>query len=67
MKGDRHDAASPARRTRHQKISAWWGRNALWAAIGGYLLLLAVLYLIGQLANFTGEPCYPGDGCQFVR
>ncbi|WP_269083982.1 hypothetical protein [Streptacidiphilus jiangxiensis] len=37
--------------------------------IGGYLLLLAVLCLIGQLtnSNSASEPCPPAKVCDFVR
>jgi hypothetical protein len=68
MTGDRHGAASPARDTRRQKITAWYGRNALWVVIGGFLLLVVVFYLIA-LTNSTGagEPCPTGKVCDFVR
>lgn len=68
MTGDRHDAASPARHTRRQQITAWYGRNAFWVVIGGFLLLVAVFYLIA-LTNGTsaGEPCPTGKVCDFVR
>lgn len=68
MTGDRHDAASPARRIQREKMSAWYGRNALWVVIGGFLLLVAVFYLIA-LTNGPGggEPCPADKVCNFVR
>ncbi|MGW6391468.1 hypothetical protein ACWFR1_13415 [Streptomyces sp. NPDC055103] len=69
MTGDRHDAAGPARRTRHEKMTAWWGRNALWVVIGGFLLLVAVSYLMVLTDDDPGggRPCPPDKVCGFVR
>ncbi|WP_431684131.1 hypothetical protein [Kitasatospora sp. KL5] len=69
MTGDRHDGAGPARRIRREKMTAWWGRNALWVAIGGFLLMMAVFFLI-SLTNDRGgsvRPCPPDKVCGFVR
>ncbi|MFD4029536.1 hypothetical protein ACFWVP_03125 [Streptomyces sp. NPDC058637] len=68
MTGDRHDAASPARHTRGQKMTARYGRNALWVVIGGFLLLVAMFYLIALTdGTGAGEPCPTGKVCGFVR
>jgi hypothetical protein len=49
-------------------MTAWWGRNALWVAIGGFLLMVAVCFLIA-LTNDPGggRPCPPAKVCGFVR
>lgn len=68
MTGDRHDAASPARRTRRQKMTAWYGRNALFVVVGGFLLLVAVFFLIALTTpTGAGEPCPAAKVCNFVR
>ncbi|GAA4834092.1 hypothetical protein GCM10023235_05780 [Kitasatospora terrestris] len=72
MTGDRHDAAGTARRTRRQKVAAWFTawyyRSPGTVVIGGFLLLLtAVFLLVGQFGDSTPEPCPPSKVCDFVR
>ncbi|MFG2820916.1 hypothetical protein ACGFX4_15990 [Kitasatospora sp. NPDC048365] len=68
MTGDRHDAVGPARRIRREKMTARWGRNALWAAMGGFLLMVAVCSLIALTDDpGGGRPCPPAKVCGFVR
>jgi hypothetical protein len=68
MTGDRHDGAGPDRRTGREKRTAWWGRNALWVVMGGFLLMVAVFFLIALTTEpGGGRPCPPAKVCGFVR
>ncbi|GAA1545729.1 hypothetical protein GCM10009730_63490 [Streptomyces albidochromogenes] len=68
MTGDRLGSASPARRTRRQKITAWFSLHPITIVIWGFLLLLVVLgVIVARTYHGTGEPCPPDKVCHFVR
>lgn len=68
MTVDRLGAASPASRTRRQKIAAWFSRHPITIIFWGFLLLLVVLgVIVAHTYDGTGEPCPPDKVCHFVR
>ncbi|OEJ57180.1 hypothetical protein BGM19_03475 [Streptomyces agglomeratus] len=69
MTGDRLGAASPARRTRRQKITAWFRLHPITIVIWGFLLLLVVLgVIVAHTYHGTGEPCMGDVGaCYPIR